>query len=96
MALDQTHFFYADRGPVSVYKFRVGEDPAVYVWFEYGGGEGSLHTTPKEGPFRPEDPLGDAPVADLDTLLVQRGTSKAQWTLDLFAQYGERIRWAYP
>jgi hypothetical protein len=96
MALDQTHFFYADRGPTSVYKFRVGEDPTAYVWFEYGDGEGSLHTTPKPGPFRPDDPLGDAPFEGLDALLEARGTTKAQWTLDLLAQYGERIDWAYP
>jgi len=36
VALDVTHFEYADRGPTSVYKFRVGDDPRIYVWFEYG------------------------------------------------------------
>ena len=96
MALDQTHFFYADRGPTSVYKFRVGDDPLVYVWFEYSDGEGSLHTTPRGGPFRTDDPLGDAPFPDLETLLAERGTTKAQWTEDLFAQYGERVAWSYP
>lgn len=96
MALDQTHFFYADRGPTSVYKFRVGDDPLVYVWFEYSDGEGSLHTTPRGGPFRTDDPLGDAPFPDLETLLSERGTTKAQWIEDLFAQYGERVAWSYP
>jgi len=96
VALDQTHFFYADRGATSVYKFRVGEDPTVYVWFEYGAGQGSLHTTPKGGLFRPDDPLDDAPVADLETLLRERGTTKEQWIEDLLAQYGERIAWSYP
>jgi len=96
MALDQTRFLYADRGPTSVYKFRVGEDPAIYVWFEYSDGTGSLHTTPEGGPFRPEDPLGAAPSDGLDTFLSERGTTKAQWIEDLFAQYGERIAWSYP
>ncbi len=96
MALDQTHFLYADRGPTSVYKFRVGEDPLIYVWFEYSDGTGSLHVTPKAGPFRPDEPLEDAPFADLETLLAERGTTKAQWIEDLFAQYGERVHWSYP
>lgn len=96
MALDQTHFLYADRGPTSVYKFRVEDDPTIYVWFEYSDGVGSLHTSPEGGPFRPDDPLEDAPFADLETLLAERGTSKAQWVEDLFAQYGERVAWSYP
>jgi hypothetical protein len=96
MALDQTRFLYADRGPTSVYKFRVGDDPAIYVWFEHSDGTGSLHTTPAAGPFRPDDPLEDAPFADLETLLLERGTTKAQWVEDLFAQYGERLAWSYP
>lgn len=96
MAAHEIEFLYADRGPTSVYKFRVGEDAATYVWFEYSDGQGSLHVTPKAGPFRPDDPLEDAPFPDLDALLQERGTTKAQWTLDLFAQYGERIAWSYP
>jgi hypothetical protein len=96
MALDQTHFFYADRGPTSVYKFRTGEDPTIYVWFDYSDGTGSLHTTPEGGPFRAEDPLGDSPCPDLETLLAERGTTREQWVEDLFAQYGERIAWTYP
>jgi hypothetical protein len=96
MALDQTHFFYADRGPTSVYKFRVGDDPLVYVWFEYSDGVGSLHTTPRGGPFRTDDPVEAAPFPDLETLLTERGTTKAQWIEDLFAQYGERVAWSYP
>jgi len=96
MALDQTHFLFADRGHTSVYKFRVGEDPSIYVWFEYQGGGGTLYTTPKSGPFRPDDPLEDAPFPDLDTLLAERGTTKEQWVTDLFAQYGERVAWSYP
>jgi len=96
MALDQTHFFYAERGPTSFYKFRVGEDPLVYVWFESGDGTASLFTTPGAGPFRADDPLEDAPFPDLDTLLQERGTTKEQWIEDLFAQYGERVSWSYP
>lgn len=96
MALDTTHFFYADRGPTSVYKFRVDEDPVMYVWFEYGQGQGSLYTTPKAGPFRADDPLEDASFPDLDALLTGRGTTKEQWVEDLFAQYGDRVEWTYP
>jgi hypothetical protein len=96
MALDQTHFLYADRGPASVYKFQVGEDPRIYVWFEYAGGTGSLFVTPRKGPFRPDEPLEEAPFGDLDALLAEGGTTKAQWVEDLMAQYGERIAWVYP
>jgi len=96
VALDQTHFLYADRGATSVFKFRVGEDPTVFVWFEHGPGQGSLHTTPKAGPFHPDDPLDDAPFADLETLLREHGTTKDQWIEDLLAQYGERLAWSYP
>ena len=96
MALDQTRFLYADRGPTSVYKFRVGDDPTIYVWFEYSDGQGSLHATSRDGPFRPDDPIEEAPLGDLDTLLGERGTTKAQWVEDLFAQYGERVAWSYP
>ncbi len=96
MALGQTRFLYADRGPTSVFKFCVGDDPVVYVWFEYSDGTGSLHTTAAAGPFRPDDALEDASFPDLDALLVERGTTKAQWIEDLFAQYGERIAWSYP
>jgi hypothetical protein len=96
MALDQTHFLYADRGPTSVYKFQVGEDPATYVWLEYSDGQGALFVTPRAGPFRPDEPLEEAPFQDLETLLTERGTTKAQWVEDLFAQYGERVDWSYP
>jgi hypothetical protein len=96
MALHKTEFLYADRGPTSVYKFRVGDDKTTYVWFEYSDGHGSLHRTPAAGRFRPDDPLEDAPFGDLETLLGERGTTKAQWVDDLFAQYGERIDWSYP
>ena len=45
------------------------------------------------GIHRADDP-GDA--AEFGALLAERGTSKAQWVEDLFAQYGERIAWTYP
>ena len=96
MALDETHFFYADRGATSVYKFRVTGDDTIYVWFEYGEGGGSLHTTPNEGPYDVDHQLADADLADLDTLLQAKGTTKDQWTKDLMAQYGERVAWTYP
>jgi len=96
VALDVTHFEYADRGPTSVYKFRVRDDPRIYVWFEYAGGQGSLHVTPYGGPYRPDHPLEDAEDGDLDALLAKHGTSRTQWVKDLFAQYGERVAWTYP
>lgn len=96
MALNTMHFEFAERGATSVYKFRVGNDPSYYVWFEYGGGSGSLHTTPRPGPYRADDPLGTAEFADLDGLLAARGTTRAQWIEDLLAQYGERLAWTYP
>ena len=96
MALDTTHFFYADRGATSVYKFRVGEDPAAFVWFEYGARPGLAPHDAEGGPFRADDPLEDAPFPDLDALLAERGTTKDQWVEDLFAQYGDRVEWTYP
>jgi hypothetical protein len=96
MALHQTRFLYADRGPTSVYKFQVGDDPAIYVWFGSADGSGSLYLTPKPGPFRADEPLAEAPFRDLDALLAERGTTKAQWVEDLFGQYGDRVEWSYP
>lgn len=96
MARNKTHFEFADRGPVSVYKFTFAGDPNFYVWFEYGGGEGSLHTTPRSGPYRADDPLGDAPFAGLEELLAAKGTTKEEWVDDLMAQYGECLSWTYP
>jgi len=96
MALNETHFDYADRGAMSVYKFRAGDDETTYVWFEYGEGEGSLHTTPIRGPYDVNDPLEDAECADLDALLKARGVTKAQWIEDLMAQYGAPLAWTYP
>jgi hypothetical protein len=96
VALNTTHFHFAERGATSVYKFRVGDDESVYVWFEYGGDSGSLHTTPRPGPYRVDDPLATAEFADLDALLAARGTTRKQWVIDLLAQYGERLEWTYP
>jgi len=96
VARNVTHFESADRGRVGTYKFRVDDDPGVYVWFEHGSGPGSLFTTPRAGPFRPEDPLDPAPFPDLEALLRARGTSKERWVEDLMAQYGERVAWRYP
>jgi hypothetical protein len=96
VALNTTRFEFADRGATSVYKFRVGDDPNIYVWFEYGSGSGSLHTTPRAGPYRVDDPLAGAEFADLDALLASRGTTRTQWVEDLLAQYGERLEWTYP
>lgn len=96
MARSEIHFEFADRGATSVYKFRVKEDPAYYVWFEYGDEGGGLFTTPAPGPYRVDDALDEAEFADLDALLQARGTSKAQWVEDLMAQFGERLAWAYP
>jgi hypothetical protein len=96
VALNTTHFEFADRGATSVYKFRVGDDPTIYVWFEYGGESGALHTTLRSGPYRVDDPLTGAEFADLDALLAARGTTREQWIEDLLAQYGERLAWTYP
>ena len=96
MALNTTHFEFAERGATSVYKFRIGGDEAHYVWFEYGNETGSLHTTPQPGPYRVEDPLATAEFADLIALLVARATTRAQWVTDLMAQYGEYLEWTYP
>lgn len=96
MALNTTRFQFAERGATSVYKFQVGDDEAHYVWFEYGDGSGSLHTTPRPGPYRVEDPIATAEFADLEALLAARGTNREQWVEDLLAQYGERLAWTYP
>ncbi len=96
MALNTTRFQFAERGATSVYKFQVGDDQAHYVWFEYGDGTGSLHTTPRPGPYRVEDPIGTAEYADLEALLAARGTTRSEWVKDLLAQYGERLAWTYP
>jgi hypothetical protein len=96
VALNTTRFAFAERGATSVYKFRVGADETHYVWFEYGNETGSLHTTPRPGPYRVEDPLATAEFADLDALLAARATTRAQWVTDLMAQYGERLEWTYP
>lgn len=96
MALDRTRFLWANRGRTSVYKFRVGDDPTIWVWFVHGGGQGSLHTAPSAAPFRADEPLGPAPFPDLGALLSARGTSEAQWREDLLAQFGERIAWQLP
>lgn len=96
MAVNTTHFEYAARGRASVYKFRVGADPAIYVWFAEPDGAGQLYTTPRPGPYRADDPLAAAEFPDLDALLLARGTTPLQWKEDLLAQYGERIGWKYP
>ncbi|MHC4547812.1 MAG: hypothetical protein ACYTEZ_03460 [Planctomycetota bacterium] len=95
MALNATHFEYADQGETSVYKFTVGDDPTLHVWFEYADGGGSLHTTPQPGPYHAEEPLGNAAFQDLEALLAARGTTKEQWVKDLMAQYGEYLAWRY-
>ena len=96
MALNTTRFEFAERGATSVYKFRVGGDEMHYVWFQYGAEAGSLHTTPRPGPYRVEDPIATAEFADLEALLAARGTTRSQWVTDLLAQYGERLAWTYP
>jgi hypothetical protein len=96
VALNTTHFEFAERGATSVYKFRVAGDEALYVWFEYGDDTGSLHTTPRPGPYRVDDPIATAEFADLGALLAARGTTREQWITDLLAQYGERLEWTYP
>jgi hypothetical protein len=96
MARNESHFEYADRGSASVFKFQVGADPTIYVWFEYGSDKGSLHTTPEAGPYRVEHPLVPAAYPTLGALLDAHGTTKAQWVEDLMAQFGERLDWTYP
>lgn len=96
MAKNETTFTYADRGETSVYKFHVGQDPQLYVWFEFGNGGGSLYRTPARGPWRADDPLEPAEKASLEELLESRGTTKLQWVADLLAQFGERLGWTYP
>lgn len=93
MARNDTFFQYADRASTSVYKFRVGDDPTLFVWFDYGKGQGSLHTTATAGPYRVEEELADAPFSSLEELLGARGTSRAQWEKDLLGQFGERLAW---
>ena len=96
MALNATHFEFAERGSTSVYKFRFDEDDRIFVWFETGEGKGTLHTTSDKGPYRVDDELGAAESADLEALLRTHGTTKAQWVEDLMAQFGERLAWTYP
>jgi len=93
MARNDTHFEWADGGATGVYKFRVGGDPALYVWFDFGKGQGSLYRTVHAGPYRAEEPLLAADFASLDDLLGARGTTRAQWRRDLSAQFGERLGW---
>lgn len=102
MAVHETRFEFADKGPTSVYKFHFPDDDGdptndvYWVWFEYAGGGGSLFRTPGPGPYKAEDDLEPAPHNDLDRLLAEHGTTKRQWIEDLLAQYGERISWTYP
>ena len=96
MSLNETFFEFADRGSTNVFKFRFEDDPNQYVWFEYEGGGGSLHTTPNPGPYRVDDPLHRCDFNDLDALLAGRGTTKGQWVTDLMAQFGEPLAWTYP
>jgi hypothetical protein len=95
VAKNESFFTYADKGETSVYKFRVGDDPQLFVWFEHNGG-GSLYRTPAKGPWRADDPLEPAEQGTLDEMLQSRGTTKRQWIDDLLAQFGERIGWKYP
>ncbi|MHC4958823.1 MAG: hypothetical protein ACYTGN_10660 [Planctomycetota bacterium] len=95
MALNETHFEFADRGATSVYKFRFAEDDRVFVWFEYDGGGGGLFTTSEGGPYRVEHDVEPA-SGDLDGCLAEHGTTKSQWVKDLMAQFGERLAWTYP
>lgn len=96
MALNETHFMFAERGSTSVYKFSFQKDDRVFVWFEYGNGSGSLFTTAERGPYRVDHPVEKAPYNDLVACLEDHGTSKDQWIQDLMAQFGERLAWTYP
>jgi len=95
MARNETFFLSADRGATSVYKFRFEGDSGLYVWFEYGGGDGALFSTTEPGPYRVDHPLEPA-TNDLDGLLAGHGTTKDQWVKDLMAQFGEPLAWRYP
>jgi len=95
VSLNVTRFQSAEGGATSCYKFQVDDDPNTYVWFEFGDGAGSLHVTPRTGPFDPADPLADAEFSTLDDLLDARETTKLQWVRDLMAQFGERLAWTY-
>jgi len=86
-------FLSADHGAIPVYKFRVGSDPAIFLWFDYGPKGEGLYTTSNEGPFSPGDPISPAPLPSLDALLRARGLTKALWNEDLIAQFGERVAW---
>ena len=96
MALNATHFEFAERGSTSVYKFRFDEDDRIFVWFETGEGKGTLHATSDKGPYRVDHELRAAEFADLEAALAANGTSKRQWVEDLMAQFGERLAWTYP
>lgn len=96
MAVNATHFFSADEGRTSVFKFRVGDDPTPWVWFRYADGSSALYATAASTPYRVEDALTAAPFPDLDSLLAARGTTRSQWDEDLLAQFGERIGWRTP
>ena len=96
MALNETHFMFAERGSTSVYKFDFGKDDRVFVWFEYGDDPGSLFTTGEPGPYRVDHAVEQAPYNDLAACLEDHGTTKEQWIRDLMAQFGERLAWTYP
>ena len=96
MALNETHFQFAERGAVSVYKFRFDGDEKFFVWFENPDGSGSLHATAADGPYRVDDELAETDFADLEKVLEANGTDKEQWVKDLMAQFGERLAWTYP
>lgn len=96
MALNETHFMFAERGSTSVYKFGFQKDERVFVWFEYGNGSGSLFTTGEAGPYRVDHDVERAPYNDLAACLEDHGTTMGQWIKDLMAQFGERLAWTYP
>ena len=96
MALNETYFLYAERGSTNVFKFKVCDDPTIYLWFEYGDSGGALYTSRETGPYRVEHPLGPAEFSTLDELLDARETTREQWVKDLLAQFGEQIGWTYP
>lgn len=96
MAYHETVFAFAERGPISVYKFRLDGDPTDYVWFVKPDGKGALYRSKRPGPYRSDEPLEPAEFATLEELLESRGATKDRWLADLMAQYGERIHWTYP
>ncbi len=93
MARNDTFFEWADGGSTSVYKFRIKDNPALYVWFDFGKAGGALYRTSSPGPYRVDEPLLAADFPTLDDLLGARGTTRAQWRRDLTAQFGERLGW---